>query len=44
MGEKWLSLKDAADLLGVHPSTVRLWSNKGLLPVHLTQEAYAEAE
>lgn len=37
MGEKWLSLKDAADLLGVHPSTVRLWSNKGLLPVHLTQ-------
>jgi hypothetical protein len=24
-------------LLGVHPGTVRLWSNKGLLPVHLTQ-------
>jgi excisionase family DNA binding protein len=36
MGENWLSLKDAAALLGVHPSTLRLWSNKGLLPVHLT--------
>jgi excisionase family DNA binding protein len=33
----WLSLKGAADLLGVHPSTVRLWSDKGLLPVHRTQ-------
>ena len=37
MSDEWLSLKGAADLLGVHPSTVRLWSNKGLLPVHLTQ-------
>jgi excisionase family DNA binding protein len=37
MTDEWLSLKGAADLLGVHPSTVRLWSNKGLLPVHLTQ-------
>ncbi len=37
MGKEWLSLKDAAELLGVHPSTVRLWSNKGLLPVHLTR-------
>jgi len=37
MGKEWLSLKDAAALLGVHPGTVRLWSNKGLLPVHLTQ-------
>jgi excisionase family DNA binding protein len=34
---EWLSLKDAADLLGVHPSTVRLWSDKGILPVHRTQ-------
>lgn len=33
----WLSLRDAADLLGVHPSTVRLWSDKGILPVHRTQ-------
>ncbi len=37
MTNEWLSLKDAAELLGVHPGTVRLWSNKGLLPVHLTQ-------
>lgn len=37
MTGEWLSLKGAAELLGVHPSTVRLWSNKGLLPVHLTQ-------
>ena len=35
--DEWLSLVGAADLLGVHPSTVRLWSDKGLLPVHKTQ-------
>jgi len=33
----WLSLSAAAKLLGVHPSTVRLWSDKGLLPVHRTK-------
>jgi excisionase family DNA binding protein len=33
----WLSLSEAAKLLGVHPSTVRLWSDKGVLPVHKTQ-------
>ena len=27
-----LSLSEAADLLGVHPSTLRLWSDKGLVP------------
>ena len=37
MNDEWLSLSDAADMLGVHPSTVRLWSDKGLLPVHKTQ-------
>ena len=37
MTDEWLSLSDAAKLLGVHPSTVRLWSNKGALPVHKTQ-------
>ena len=37
MGGDWLSLSAAAELLGVHPSTVRLWSDKGLLPVHRTQ-------
>lgn len=35
--DEWLSLSDAAKLLGVHPSTVRLWSDKGALPVHKTQ-------
>ncbi len=33
----WLSLHEAAELLGVHPSTVRIWSDKGLLPVHRTK-------
>ncbi len=37
MEQVWLSLKGAANLLGVHPSTVRKWSNEGKLPVHLTQ-------
>lgn len=37
MTDEWLSLSDAAKLLGVHPSTVRLWSDKGMLPVHKTQ-------
>jgi excisionase family DNA binding protein len=37
MTDEWLSLTGAANLLGVHPSTVRLWSDKGLLPVHKTQ-------
>lgn len=35
--DEWLSLSDAAEVLGVHPSTVRLWSDKGVLPVHKTQ-------
>jgi excisionase family DNA binding protein len=34
--EDWLSLSGAADMLGVHPSTVRLWSDKGVFPVHRT--------
>ena len=37
MTEEWLSLSDAAKALGVHPSTVRLWSDKGILPTHKTQ-------
>jgi len=36
MTDEWLSLKGAAEILGVHPSTVRTWSDKGLLPVHRT--------
>ncbi len=37
MTDEWLTLGDAAKLLGVHPSTVRLWSDKGAMPVHKTQ-------
>lgn len=33
---EWMSLGQVADLLGVHPSTVRLWSDRGVLPVHRT--------
>ncbi len=32
----WISLKDAAAIIGVHPSTVRLWTDKGILPAHRT--------
>lgn len=34
---QWLSLSDVAGLLGVHPSTVRNWSDQGVLPVHRTK-------
>ena len=34
---EWLSLGDVAQFLGVHPSTVRSWSDSGHLPVHRTQ-------
>jgi excisionase family DNA binding protein len=34
---EWLSLGDVAELLGVHPSTVRSWSDQGILPVHRTK-------
>jgi excisionase family DNA binding protein len=32
----WLSLSEAAEVLGVHPSTIRNWSDKGALPVYRT--------
>ncbi|HTX91368.1 MAG TPA: helix-turn-helix domain-containing protein [Anaerolineales bacterium] len=35
--DEWLTLSQAAGLLGVHPSTVRLWSDKGRIPVHRTR-------
>jgi excisionase family DNA binding protein len=35
--DQWLSLHEAAEFLGVHPSTVRIWSDKGLLPVFRTK-------
>ena len=34
---EWLSLHEAATLLGVHPGTVRSWSDKGMLPVYRTR-------
>lgn len=33
----WLSLSDVSERLGVHPSTVRAWSDQGVLPVYRTQ-------
>jgi len=37
MAEEWLSLSKVAGMLGVHPSTVRSWSDQGHLPAHRTQ-------
>ncbi|RCK74759.1 MAG: hypothetical protein ANABAC_1476 [Anaerolineae bacterium] len=34
---EWLSLSEAAQLLGVHPGTVRNWSNQGMIPFHRTR-------
>jgi excisionase family DNA binding protein len=33
----WLTLSQVAERLGVHPGTVRSWSDQGMLPVHRTQ-------
>lgn len=33
---EWVSLRQAADLLGVHPATVRAWADKGELPSRRT--------
>lgn len=33
----WLTLTQTAELLGVHPNTVRVWSDKGQIPVHRTE-------
>jgi excisionase family DNA binding protein len=37
MSDDWMSLSQVSQLLGVHPSTVRNWSDRGRLPVHRTQ-------
>lgn len=34
--ETWLTLTEAADRLGIHPSTLRRWANKGEIPHMLT--------
>lgn len=33
---EWISLRHAADILGVHPATVRNWADKGDLPSRRT--------
>lgn len=37
MPAEWLSLSQVSKILGVHPSTVRNWSDQGHLPVHRTK-------
>jgi excisionase family DNA binding protein len=34
--KEWLGLGETAEFLGVHPSTVRAWADRGDLPVHRT--------
>ncbi len=34
--EPWLGLSEAAEILGVHPSTLRTWADRGKFPVHRT--------
>ena len=33
----WMNLSQVSKILGVHPSTVRNWSDQGHLPVHRTK-------
>jgi excisionase family DNA binding protein len=35
-GDEWLNLGEAAELLGVHPSTLRAWADRGELSAHRT--------
>jgi excisionase family DNA binding protein len=37
VASEWMSLSAAAEMLGVHPSTVRNWADQQRLPVHRTQ-------
>ncbi|HEX4204921.1 MAG TPA: helix-turn-helix domain-containing protein [Ktedonobacteraceae bacterium] len=34
--DEWLSLRQAAELLGIHPATVRLWADRNELPSRRT--------
>jgi excisionase family DNA binding protein len=36
MTDKWLGVSEIAKELGVHPSTVRNWTDQGHMPVHRT--------
>jgi excisionase family DNA binding protein len=33
---EWLTLSQAADVLGVHPTTLRRWADNGAIPVRIT--------
>jgi excisionase family DNA binding protein len=35
-GEEWLSLRQAAEMLGMHPATVRVWADRNELPSRRT--------
>jgi len=35
-GNDWLNLGEAAEILGVHPSTLRAWADHGEIPAHRT--------
>src|SRR5258708_36379598 len=34
--DEWLSLREAAEMLGMHPATVRLWADRNELPSRRT--------
>lgn len=34
--KKWLTLAQAADRLGIHPTTLRRWADNGSIPVYIT--------
>lgn len=36
MQDEWLNLSEAAELLGIHPATLRVWADRGDLPVQRT--------
>ena len=36
MEQEWLNLSETADLLGVHPATVRAWADQGKIPARRT--------
>jgi excisionase family DNA binding protein len=35
-GDEWLNLGEAAEILGIHPSTLRTWADHGEIPAHRT--------
>jgi len=38
--DKWLSIGEAAERIGVHPNTLRTWADKGIVPVHKLPSGY----